>query len=137
MNAVVNRSGNNTQIPIKHALRATLGLGLGGIAIGLSVLPGLLSGAIAQTPSAPEVARLIEVRGTVKIRRQAITPSQPPQWIQARLGEQIRRGDLLRVERNAKAVIRCTTYQSITWTVPNDGIPWGATSVCSPPANAR
>jgi hypothetical protein len=137
MNAVVDRSKNDAQIPTKPDLRVALGAGLAGIAIGLALLPGLLSGVIAQSSSAPEVAQLIEVRGTVKIRRQAVTPSQSAQWVQARLGERIRRGDLLRVERNARAVIRCTAYQSITWTVPNDGIPWGATSVCSPPSTAR
>jgi hypothetical protein len=148
MNAVTaNLKQNYPQTPTNFGMETLLRWRLVGISIGFALLPGLIAGitiisrqndyANAQTSTAPEIAELIEVKGTVKIRRQSSVPLQKSEWVQVKLGDKIQRGDLLRVERNAKAVIRCTAYQSITWIVPNDGIPWSATSVCSPPANTR
>jgi hypothetical protein len=71
------------------------------------------------------VARLIEVRGTVELKSEGES-----KYNRVNRGQNLYMGDLLRVRRGSRAVIRCTS-NSTTWTVPDDGVPWGVTNTCS------
>jgi hypothetical protein len=51
----------------------------------------------------------------------------------AKEGEYLYLGDLLRVAKGGRGVVRCTT-NSRTWTIPDDNVPRGVANVCSPPS---
>ncbi|MFB2978563.1 hypothetical protein [Microseira sp. BLCC-F43] len=72
------------------------------------------------------VAQLIEVRGRVELKKEG-----EQKYNRVNTSQPLYRGDLLRVQRGSRAVIRCTS-NSTTWTVPDDGVPWGVTNTCSP-----
>lgn len=74
------------------------------------------------------LAQLIETRGVVEIKRENGSNYQT-----AKVGENLYRGDLVRVAKGAKGVVRCTT-NSRTWTIPDDKVPRGVVNVCSPPS---
>ncbi|WP_017306604.1 hypothetical protein [Spirulina subsalsa] len=42
-------------------------------------------------------------------------------------------GDLLRVRRGGRAIIRCTS-NGMTWLIPDDNIPRGVANTCTPPS---
>lgn len=42
-------------------------------------------------------------------------------------------GDLLRVKKGGRAIIRCTANRT-TWLIPDDNIPRGVANTCSPPS---
>lgn len=80
-----------------------------------------------QVQPAP-IAQLIETIGKVEMKREKGADYQT-----AKVGENLYLGDLLRVAKGAKAVVRCTT-NSRTWTIPDDNVPRGVANVCSPPS---
>ena len=87
----------------------------------------------AQT--APAIAEIIAVEGKVELRRAGNSRWEVQPDTTETKGKPItllNRGDLLKVQKGSKAVIRCTNFRSITRTVPDDGVPWGVASVCSP-----
>ena len=51
----------------------------------------------------------------------------------AKVGENLYLGDLVRVAKGGRGVVRCTT-NSRTWTIPDDNVPRGVANVCSPPS---
>jgi DNA-binding IscR family transcriptional regulator len=83
----------------------------------------------AQQPVQPVLlAQLIETMGKVEMKRENGSNYQT-----AKVGENLYLGDLVRVAKGAKGVVRCTT-DSKTWTIPDDNVPRGVVNVCSPPA---
>ena len=74
------------------------------------------------------LAQLIETMGVVEIKREKGSNYQT-----AKVGENLYLGDLVRVGKGAKGVVRCTT-NSRTWTIPDDKVPRGVANVCSPPS---
>jgi DNA-binding IscR family transcriptional regulator len=80
-----------------------------------------------QVQPAP-LAQLIETMGVVEIKREKGSNYQT-----AKVGENLYLGDLVRVAKGAKGVVRCTT-NSRTWTIPDDKVPRGVANVCSPPS---
>lgn len=72
------------------------------------------------------IAQLIEVRGKVELKRENRST-----YTQTAKGTYLYFGDLLRVAKKAKAVVKCSVDET-TWTVPDDGIPWGVANTCSP-----
>jgi DNA-binding IscR family transcriptional regulator len=80
-----------------------------------------------QVKRAP-LAQLIETRGVVEMRREKGSNYQT-----AKVGENLYLGDLVRVAKGARGVVRCTT-NSRTWTIPDDNVPRGVANVCSPPS---
>lgn len=81
----------------------------------------------------PAIAEIITIEGKqVELRRAGSLRWEVQSETKGKPVTLLNRGDLLRVQKGSKAVIRCTNFRSITRTVPDDGIPWGVTSVCSP-----
>lgn len=80
-----------------------------------------------QVQPAP-IAQLIETMGKVEIKREKGSNYQT-----AKVGENLYLGDLVRVAKGARGVVRCTT-NSRTWTIPDDNVPRGVANVCSPPS---
>jgi DNA-binding IscR family transcriptional regulator len=80
-----------------------------------------------QVQQAP-LAQLIETMGKVEIKREKGSNYQT-----AKVGENLYLGDLVRVAKGSRGVVRCTT-NSRTWTIPNDNVPRGVANVCSPPS---
>jgi hypothetical protein len=80
-----------------------------------------------QVQAAP-LAQLIETMGKVEMKREKGSNYQT-----AKVGENLYLGDLVRVARGAKGVVRCTTG-SRTWTIPDDNLPRGVANVCLPPS---
>lgn len=100
-------------------------------AYGLSSLR-LEKSALAQSQSRNYIAEIIRVEGgRVELKRENSQSYSPTQR-----GERLNLGDLLRVTKGAKIVIQCNFNQT-TWTVPDDGLPWGVANTCSPPENRQ
>jgi hypothetical protein len=95
------------------------------IPIVLSLILATVDSGILSAQPTP-IAKLIEGRG-VELKREGWLNYRPTS-----AGTDLNRGDLLRVQKGGRGVIRCT-YNSTTWTVPDDGVPWGVTNTCSPP----
>ncbi len=74
------------------------------------------------------IAHLIESDGKVELKREGSSD-----YIMASKAEPLYFGDLLRVQKGSKAVMRCTS-NSATWSVPDDGVPRGVANTCSPPS---
>lgn len=78
------------------------------------------------------IADLIEVSDGVEIKREG--ESQYNQLGRnTTLPLPLYRGDLLQAKKGSKAIVRCIA-NSITWRVPDDGLPRGVANVCSPPS---
>lgn len=71
------------------------------------------------------IAQVIEVRGAVFVKRE-----KQKTYVPMRVGEDLFRGDLVRVSRGARGVIRCTS-DSTTWILPADNVPRGVANTCS------
>lgn len=86
---------------------------------------------VAQLSPAPvSLAQVVQVTGEVKLKRRG------NEYRQAKAGEPLQFGDLLKASKGARGIIRCSVNFS-TWTVPDDGLPWGVANVCpasAPPA---
>ena len=80
-----------------------------------------------QVQRAP-LAQLIEMTGRVQMKRENGSNYQT-----AKEKEYLYLGDLVRVAKGGRGVVRCTT-NSRTWTIPNDNVPRGVANVCSPPS---
>lgn len=76
----------------------------------------------------PPLAQLIETKGRVEMKRQNGSTYQT-----AKEKENLYLGDLVRVAKGGRGVVRCTT-NSRTWTIPDDNVPRGVANVCSPPS---
>lgn len=74
------------------------------------------------------IAQMIRLEGKVEVK-----PEGKPAYRPARLNEWLFHGDLLRVSKGARGVIRCTS-DSTNWTIPADGLPRGVANTCSPAA---
>jgi carbonic anhydrase/acetyltransferase-like protein (isoleucine patch superfamily) len=94
---------------------ATVAIGIGSWA---------MMDATAQVPQSNAIAQMIRVEGKVELKR------GKADYRIAEQGESLFRGDLLKVQRGSRGVVRCTSDSS-TWTVPDDGLPWGVTNTCS------
>lgn len=113
--------------------------------LGISLSAALVLGVVATTepqtvrirPMPPSIiARFTQVKGVVEVKSQG-PAQQTSVWRPAKVGDGLRYGDLVKVQRTAIAEIQCTTNPSIRRAVPNDGIPWGIASVCFPAPHAR
>lgn len=98
------------------------------IPIILTLMLAAVDGRILLAKQSP-IAYLIEINGTVELKREGSSDYE----VMIRDGEPLYFGDLLRVQKGAKAVIRCTS-NSATWPVPDDGVPRGVANTCSPPS---
>lgn len=78
---------------------------------------------IAQQTARP-IAQMSEIRGRVEIKR------GQSNYRMVRVGEPLYMGDLVRVQKGARGIVRCTS-NSTTWTVPDDGVPWGVANTCA------
>ena len=79
---------------------------------------------VAQLSQSPAfLAEMIQVTGEVKLKRRG------DEYRQAKAGEALQFGDLLKASKGSKGIIRCSINFS-TWTVPDDGLPWGVANVC-------
>lgn len=76
------------------------------------------------------IAKLIAAVGKVELKRDGQSA-----YRSVAVNESLYHGDLLRVARGARGVIRCTSDSTI-WTIPPDGIPRGVSNTCSPPARS-
>ena len=72
------------------------------------------------------IAQMIETRGSVEVRNHGQS-----NYHTARVGENLFMGDLVRVAKGSRAVVRCTSNLT-TWRVPDDGVAWGVANTCSP-----
>lgn len=72
------------------------------------------------------IAQMIRLEGKVELKSEG-----KPTYRPARLNEWLFHGDLLRVPKGARGVIRCTS-DSTSWTIPADGLPRGVANTCSP-----
>ena len=79
----------------------------------------------AQNTEQP-IAQMIESRGSVEVRKHGQS-----NYRTARVGETLFMGDLVRVAKGSRAVVRCTSNLT-TWRVPDDGVAWGVANTCSP-----
>lgn len=75
------------------------------------------------------IAEMIRVQGKVEISSQGQSTYRP-----VKLNERLYHGDLIRVERGSRGVIRCQA-DATTWTIPADGLPRGVANTCSPPSS--
>lgn len=82
----------------------------------------------SQLSPRPPIAEMIRVEGKVEIK----SPGQPNYRL-VKLNERLYHGDLLRVERGGRGVIRCTA-DATSWTIPADNLPRGVANTCSPPS---
>jgi hypothetical protein len=105
---------------------------IAGIAIGLVAIAGFVAviprEAIVAQPTQRPIAKLIKVTGNVSLKSYA----QDPNWRSATPGTVLLYGDLLKVPRNANAIIECLSNPAIRRIVPDDGVPWGVASACPP-----
>ncbi|GET41183.1 hypothetical protein [Microseira wollei] len=92
----------------------------------------LSNGGLAQRQSAPPsnstrqpLAQIVETRGRVELKRES-------NYQTARVGDNLYIGNLVRVPKGSRLVIRCTA-NSRTWTIPDDNLPRGVANFCSPP----
>ena len=92
------------------------------VLLGLSGLP-----AIALAAWKPPLARVIVVEGRVEVKR--IGHSQ---YHRVQPDEPLYLGDLIKVARGGRSVIRCVSDATI-WTIPADGLPRGVANTCLPP----
>lgn len=76
------------------------------------------------------IAKLVAVAGKVELKRDGQSS-----YRSVVTNEQLYHGDLLRVAKGARGVIRCTS-DSTTWTIPADGVPRGVSNTCSPPTRS-
>lgn len=90
---------------------------------------------LAQTRNRPAIAQLTQFRGKVELKREGSRTWETPQKDQNR-EILLYRGDLLRVQKGARGVIRCTS-NSATWTIPDDGLPRGVANTCLPQSPSR
>lgn len=100
----------------------------GSIPIGLTLMLAGVDGRMLVAQS-PPIAYLIEVKGTVELKREGSSDYE----VMTRDGKPLYFGDLLLVQKGAKAVIQYTS-NSATWPVPDDGVPRGVANTCSPPS---
>jgi hypothetical protein len=96
------------------------------IPIVLTLLLTTLDGknTLARTSSS-HVAIVSKVNGKVEVKRK-----KSSQYKQIKENEGLYSGDLLRVQKGSKGIIRCTS-NSTTWTIPDDGLPIGVANTCS------
>lgn len=74
------------------------------------------------------IAEMIRVEGKVEISSQGQSVYRP-----VKLNQPLYHGDLIRVTRGGRGVIRCKA-DATTWTIPADGLPRGVANTCSPPS---
>lgn len=91
----------------------------------LTILDGVT---LAQSKS-PAIAELIEAKGNVTLQRNGSS-----RLVQK--GEPLYLGDLLVAEKGATAVIQCNIGKT-TWTLPDEGLPWGVANTCSSDVEKR
>ncbi|MGI0488653.1 hypothetical protein ACN4EK_24850 [Pantanalinema rosaneae CENA516] len=82
----------------------------------------------SQFPPRQPIAQMVRVEGKVELK-----PQGQPNYRPVQVNERLYHGDLLRVERGGRGVIRCTA-DATTWTIPADGLPRGVANTCSPPS---
>lgn len=82
--------------------------------------------ALAQSESPNFIAEIIKVEGRGVELKRAGSDYGP-----TKEGEKLNLGDLLRVQKGARVVVQCNPDKT-TWTVPDDGLPWGVANTCSP-----
>jgi len=80
---------------------------------------------MAQVSPPLKLAEVLQVTGEVRLKRGGGNGD----YRAVRPGETLQLGDLLKVSKGSRGVIRCSFNQS-TWTVPDDGQPWGIANVC-------
>ncbi|MCL6432988.1 MAG: hypothetical protein K6T90_02035 [Leptolyngbyaceae cyanobacterium HOT.MB2.61] len=81
----------------------------------------VLNAGLAMAQPKPKIAEV--VRGSVELKRGG------SDYRPVSVGEPLYSGDLLRVRRGSKAEIQCSANKT-TWTVPDNGLPWGVANVC-------
>lgn len=99
------------------------------ISIALTLMLSTLEGQIGLAQSRPILARMIQVRGTVELKKEGSL-----NWRPTKEGETLFHGDLLRVQRGSRGVLRCTSDLT-EWMIPDDGLPRGVANTCSAPKN--
>jgi hypothetical protein len=82
--------------------------------------------AVAQELNEAPIAQIIRAIGKVELKRE-----NQPAYLPVTKGTYLYFGDLLRASRGASVVVRCSVDET-TWSVPDDGIPWGVANTCSP-----
>ncbi|MBE9127219.1 MULTISPECIES: hypothetical protein [unclassified Coleofasciculus] len=93
----------------------------------VSLIVATLNAGVGIPQSRLILARTIEVKGTVELKRE-----ESSSWRPMKEGERLFYGDLLRVQKGSRGVIQCTTDLT-EWTVPDDGLPRGVANTCSLP----
>ncbi|MBD0363728.1 MAG: tetratricopeptide repeat protein [Coleofasciculus sp. C3-bin4] len=81
--------------------------------------------------SCVQVGRLISVRGSVQLKRQAWSDYHP-----TAIGAVLCLGDLLRPAKGARVIVQCADPNQNPWTVP-DGVPSGVANGCREPSKPR
>lgn len=99
------------------------------VLIPVAIVLLLAAPAIPQQAAKPPIAKLVSAQGKVELKRDGQL-----NYRAAVVNESLYYGDLLRVQRNSRGVIRCTS-DSTTWTIPADGVPRGVANTCSPPVD--
>ena len=98
----------------------------GRLVFGASAIAVLLSPTVVTAQQGQVVARVTQ--GPIDLRRNSTD------YIQANVGDMLLGGDLVRAKRGIVGQIRCTATGK-TWTLPDNGIPLGVTTVCPLPSS--
>lgn len=94
------------------------------ISVILTLLLANLDGKNTLAQSSP-VAIVIEAKGKVEVKSKKL-----PKYTKITNGYKLSSGDLLRVQKGSKGIIRCTSNLT-TWIIPDDGLPVGVANTCS------
>ena len=89
-----------------------------------ALLLSMVSNDLAIAQPKPVIAEVLTVDGKVELKR------GKDDYRLVKEGETLQNGDLLKARKGSKTMIRCTANSS-SWSVPDDGLPWGVANVCS------
>lgn len=81
---------------------------------------------LAQSQSQPD-GWIVETKGETVL----IKPKSMKKYSETKINNTaLYLGDLLRVEKGKRVVVKCK--DGTKWTVPDDNLPWGVANTCSP-----
>lgn len=111
---------------MKGKIAVSIALGVGSISV-YGFFPCFHTNfLLAKTQSEPD-AKIVERNGeTVLIKKKG-----KQRYTEIKINNTaLFLGDLLRVEKGKRVVVRCK--DGTKWTVPDDNLPWGVANTCSP-----
>ena len=99
------------------------------LVIATALLLSVMGNGLANAQPKPVIAEVLTVDGNVELKR------GKDDYRPVKEGEPLQNGDLLKARKGSKTMIRCMSNSS-SWSVPDDGLPWGVANVCSAPSRS-